>query len=212
MDGLNDSEELTDIDAVKASLTDKQRRFCEEYVVDLNGTQAAIRAGYSQDSAKEIAYENLTKPHVRKFVDHLKNNLSEATGITAVWIAQQYHKMATVGISDVYEGWFNKSKLEELPQNVKDCIKKIETRKVSLGSKGVEEQVKLEFYDKQIALKALRDMLGADAPKQTQLTGKDGENLDFSGAVIVVPAAAKPKSLDEEQDGEMPLDTSLSDL
>ncbi|WP_211657543.1 terminase small subunit [Parapedobacter composti] len=47
-------------------MTDKQKRFCEEYLVDLNATQAAIRAGYSENTAKEIAYENLTYRNIYK--------------------------------------------------------------------------------------------------------------------------------------------------
>ena len=50
-------------------LTDKQQRFIEEYIIDLNATQAAIRAGYSEKVAKEIGYENLTKPHIKKIVE-----------------------------------------------------------------------------------------------------------------------------------------------
>ena len=45
-------------------MTKKQKRFVEEYLIDLNATQAAIRAGYSPDSAKEIGSENLTKPDI----------------------------------------------------------------------------------------------------------------------------------------------------
>ncbi|QBL97905.1 terminase small subunit [Exiguobacterium phage vB_EauM-23] len=50
-------------------LTAKQKRFCDEYLVDLNATQAAIRAGYSEKTAKEIGCENLTKPHIRDYID-----------------------------------------------------------------------------------------------------------------------------------------------
>ena len=50
-------------------MTEKQKRFCDEYLVDLNGTQAAIRAGYSEKTARTIAAENLTKPNIRKYID-----------------------------------------------------------------------------------------------------------------------------------------------
>jgi phage terminase small subunit len=49
-------------------LTDKQKRFCEEYLIDLNATQAAIRAGYSAKTAKSIGQENLTKPDILQYV------------------------------------------------------------------------------------------------------------------------------------------------
>ena len=50
-------------------MTAKQRRFCEEYLIDLNATQAAIRAGYSKKNAQNIASENLAKPIIRKYID-----------------------------------------------------------------------------------------------------------------------------------------------
>ena len=50
-------------------LTAKQKRFCDEYLIDLNATQAAIRAGYSKKTARNIATENLSKPHIREYID-----------------------------------------------------------------------------------------------------------------------------------------------
>lgn len=50
-------------------MTAKQRRFCDEYLIDLNATQAAIRAGYSEKNARNIASENMTKPNIREYID-----------------------------------------------------------------------------------------------------------------------------------------------
>lgn len=52
-----------------AKLTAKQKRFCDEYLIDLNATQAAIRAGYSEKNARNIASENLAKPNIREYID-----------------------------------------------------------------------------------------------------------------------------------------------
>ena len=49
-------------------MTEKQMRFCDEYLIDLNATQAAIRAGYSKKTARKIAQENLTKPDVKNYI------------------------------------------------------------------------------------------------------------------------------------------------
>ena len=51
-----------------AKLTAKQQRFCDEYLIDLNATQAAIRAGYSKKTANRIATENLSKPVIKEYV------------------------------------------------------------------------------------------------------------------------------------------------
>lgn len=50
-------------------MTDKQKRFCDEYLIDLNATQAAIRAGYSEKTARAVASENLTKPYIKSYID-----------------------------------------------------------------------------------------------------------------------------------------------
>lgn len=50
-------------------MTEKQKRFCDEYLIDLNATQASIRAGYSKKTAKNIGQENLTKPNIKEYID-----------------------------------------------------------------------------------------------------------------------------------------------
>lgn len=51
------------------NMTPKQKRFCDEYLIDLNATQAAIRAGYSEKTAQQIGTENLSKPLIRAYID-----------------------------------------------------------------------------------------------------------------------------------------------
>ena len=50
-------------------MTAKQQRFCDEYLIDLNATQAAIKAGYSEKNARNIASENLAKPNIKAYID-----------------------------------------------------------------------------------------------------------------------------------------------
>lgn len=59
-------------------MTVKQKRFCDEYLIDLNATQAAIRAGYSEKNANNIASENLAKPNIKKYIsDRMAEKASE---------------------------------------------------------------------------------------------------------------------------------------
>ena len=51
-------------------MTPKQKRFCDEYLIDLNATQAAIRAGYSKKTAQAIGTENLTKPLLKEYIEN----------------------------------------------------------------------------------------------------------------------------------------------
>lgn len=64
-------------------LTAKQEMFCKEYMIDLNATQAAIRAGYSEDTAAVIGCENLMKPNIQKYLQKLMKERSEKVLITA---------------------------------------------------------------------------------------------------------------------------------
>ena len=52
-----------------AALTAKQQRFCDEYLIDMNATQAAIRAGYSKKTARVIGQENLLKPAIKEYIE-----------------------------------------------------------------------------------------------------------------------------------------------
>ena len=58
-------------------LNEKQKQFCEEYIIDLNGTQAAIRAGYSKKTANEQAAQLLAKLSIQEYICKLKNTRSE---------------------------------------------------------------------------------------------------------------------------------------
>ena len=64
-------------------MTKKQKRFIEEYLIDLNATQAAIRAGYSPDTAKSIGSENLTKPDIKAQIARAMAERSRRTGVNA---------------------------------------------------------------------------------------------------------------------------------
>lgn len=67
-------------------LTPKQQRFVEEYLIDLNATQAAIRAGYSAKTAQVIGAENLTKPIISKCIQEAMEKRSQRTEITADFV------------------------------------------------------------------------------------------------------------------------------
>jgi phage terminase small subunit len=71
------------------NLTPKQQCFVEEYLIDLNATKAAIRAGYSRNCAQQIGDENLSKPVIAAAVAKARRERSEATKIDAEWVLKQ---------------------------------------------------------------------------------------------------------------------------
>ena len=74
-------------------MTKKQKRFVEEYLIDLNATQAAIRAGYSPDTAGSIGNENLKKPEICACVEKAMAERSKRTGVCADRVVQELAKI-----------------------------------------------------------------------------------------------------------------------
>lgn len=84
------------------ALTAKQELFAKEYLVDLNATQAAIRAGYSEKTAKEIGCENLTKPNIQEYIKEAMNKRSQKVEIDADYVLR--------GIKDIADNDEEQSK------------------------------------------------------------------------------------------------------
>lgn len=81
-------------------LTTKMIRFCEEYLKDLNGANAARRAGYSKKTANSIAFENLQKPEIKEKIRELQEELQIQTGVTAKMVVEELSRMAFWSIKD----------------------------------------------------------------------------------------------------------------
>lgn len=79
-----------------AKLTERQKRFCDEYLIDLNATQAAIRAGYSKKTAKVIGSENLTKPDIAARIEKRRAAQIKRTEITADRVLLELARIAFV--------------------------------------------------------------------------------------------------------------------
>lgn len=71
-------------------LTAKQERFCQEYVIDSNGTQAAIRAGYSEKAAKEEGSRLLTNANIQNRLNELQKDVAARLGLTHQWVFERF--------------------------------------------------------------------------------------------------------------------------
>lgn len=85
---------------LQLGLTPKQQRFVDEYLVDLNGTQAAIRAGYSPGTARQMAAENLSKPYIELAIAEARKAQQERTSINADRVLQE---IAAIALADSRE-------------------------------------------------------------------------------------------------------------
>jgi phage terminase small subunit len=153
-------------------LSEKEARFCYEYVLHLNGSKAAALAGYAQRSARVTASKLLTKPNIQARIRELKDNLAETAEISALRVLKEYEKIAFSDICDLREGWMDMKKFKELTEEQRACIQEVETKETKFGT-----EVKIKLYDKQKALDGIGRMLGFAAPTKTEVTGKDGKDL-----------------------------------
>lgn len=116
----------------KDGLTDKQRLFCDAYLKDANATKAALAAGYSPKRAKEIGYENLTKPHLRAYIDEHMASLHKSTIMDADEVLQRLTAIArgqmpgeVVVVEGKGEGYSEARRMDKLP-DAKEQTKALE--------------------------------------------------------------------------------------
>lgn len=165
-------------------LTDKQQAFARHYVANgFNATQAAVSAGYSEDSAQVIGSENLSKPMVAEFIDQLKSKLNKKTTMTAERLAQMVNECLEYDLTEWFDvmppvlddtgkvlhrgGLFLKCALSELPESVR----KIMVQGFKQTKFGVEVNLTPKTYllDMQARfLSMYKDTLKVESPELTE--------------------------------------------
>jgi len=152
----------------KKKLTDKQETFCKEYILDLNATQAAIRAGYSEKTAKEIGSENLTKPNIQERVQKLKAKRSEKLEITSESVLQELYNWAYGDFTEFME--LSLSELKVLPKDLRKLITGFD-RTITKHGKSTTERIKVTFVSKERAMDMIaRHLPDFYAPEKRQVT------------------------------------------
>lgn len=154
------------------ALTKKQKIFVDEYLIDLNATQAAIRAGYSPDTAGSIGSENLKKPEIRARIEKAMAERSKRTGINQDRIIMELAKIALLnpkGLVNFDEATIKEDATDEDVAAVASVkVKRFPTK----DGEGVEREVKI--YDKTKALELLGRHLGMFKDK-VEVSGLDEE-------------------------------------
>lgn len=162
-------------------LTPKQRRFIDEYLIDLNATQAAIRAGYSEKTAYSIGLQNLKKLEIQAEIQKRRNRLQNKLEITQERVLQELAAIAFANGSD-YAKVVNTGLLptvemiptEELPPEKLPAI---------AGIKANQYGVEVKLHDKVKALELLGKYLGTfdGGPAQEQTENNLFEAIDSIG-------------------------------
>ena len=139
-------------------MTKKQKRFVEEYLIDLNATQAAIRAGYSPDTAQQMGSENLSKPVIRNAVDKAIAERSRRTGINQDRVIQELAKIAFLNPVDVID--MDTATIQgEANRDDTACIASVKVKNIPTDD-GVITEREVKTYDKLKALELLGKHLG----------------------------------------------------
>lgn len=192
------ADKAHETDREKGELNAKQARFVAEYLIDLNATKAAIRAGYSEKTARAIACKLLTKADIACAISEAKEKRSEETGVTAARVVEELGLIAFADIGECIRvdehGRVTVRPLDKLDPKTRRAIAEISQQTTEIpsmeagpdGEPAVRtiEKVRLgiKHHSKVKALELLMDHLGM-RKLQHELTGKDGGPIEVGVAL-----------------------------
>lgn len=160
---------------VCVKLTAKQQKFCEEYLIDLNATQAAIRAGYSKKTARVIGMENLTKPAIQQYLQEKGKKLQEKFEITQEEVLRQYQRMAWSDPRNFYNDGGSIKPITELDYDTAVAMAGFEVDEIYIKGEYQGLTKKIKLVDRKGALDSICRILGFNAPDKIEHSGA----LDF---------------------------------
>lgn len=159
------------------TLTPKQRYFCEEYLVDLNATQAAIRAGYSEKTARQTGQENLSKPDIQAYIAEGMAKRSARTEITVDRVLKEFGRLAFLDIRKAFDEHGKLKPIHEIDDDTAAAIAGLEVEALYEGKGADREQVghlhKIKLADKKGALDSIAKHLGMFIDRH-EVSGPDG--------------------------------------
>jgi len=161
-------------------LTQKQRIFCHEYVVDWNATRAAKVAGYSETTAYSIGHENLSKPEIKAYIEHIQVDLAKLAGISKLRNLQELSKIAYSSIAHLHNTWIERKEFEELTDDQKAAIESIDTKVESPTEfHGEIHYVKIKLFSKTTAIDMINKMMGYNEVQKVENT-----NINFNSSPL----------------------------
>lgn len=144
-------------------LTKKQQLFVDEYLIDLNATQAAIRAGYSTQTAYSIGEENLKKPEIKNSIEKALAERSRRTGISADRIINELARIAFVNPADIIN--FDEATVKDTAtRDDTATISSVKVKTIPTEDGDITER-EVKTYDKIKALELLGKHLGMFSEK-----------------------------------------------
>jgi phage terminase small subunit len=153
-------------------MTPKQERFVDEYLVDLNATQAAVRAGYSARTAREIGRENLDKPDIQAALQTAFAARSQRVEIDQDWVIRRLARIADLDLRKLFTDDGTLRPIQELPEDVAGAISSVDVIK----RKDDAEEYRVRLPDRIRALDLLGRHLGMFRDR-VEVTGRGLETL-----------------------------------
>lgn len=162
--------------AQEIQLTGKQEMFCQQYLIDFNATQAAIRAGYSEDSAYSIGHENLNKPEIQARIKILKENILTTVGITQARVYQELARLAFFDIRKVYTDAGSLMPIKSIDDDSAAAIAGVKVYdEFGIDEDGnrtkTGETVEVKLINKVAALENIIKVAGWAAPVKSEISG-----------------------------------------
>lgn len=169
------------------SLTPKQQRFVAEYLIDLNATQAAIRSGYSEKTAKAIGFENLTKPAIAAEIAKRQVKMAEKLELSAEKVLRELEYLAFYDPADVVTCADENGELIEIKSPRDIARLPVHIRKAIVGwSWDRNNNFTLKFAPKQATL----SLLG----QHFNLFGNEGDDALKQGVAALIEESRRRAS------------------
>lgn len=141
-------------------LNDRQRRFCDEYLKDLNATQAAIRSGYSVKTAGQIGERLLRNVEVAKYLKERMAHREKRTEITQDRVLQEYARIGFFDPRKLFDETGRPLPIGLLDDDTAAVISGVDVATIGNAEQGVGEILKLKLADKKGALDSIARHLG----------------------------------------------------
>lgn len=155
-------------------LTPKQLRFCDEYVKDLNATQAAIRAGYSKKTARSQGQRLLTKVDIDLQIKKLQKDIQERNKMTVDDCVSMLSSMAKYDVADIINDDGSVKALSEIPKEARLVIEGIDVDEIKSGEITIGQTKKVKLSNRRANIIELMKHLGGYEKDNNQ---KDKNNV-----------------------------------
>lgn len=145
-----------------AELTPKQQRFVDEYLVDLNATKAAVRAGYSAKTAHSVGWENLRKPEIQQAIEKAMNDRSARVRMTADDVLRELAILARSDVTHYTVGDNGQIEtVEDAPEGALRAVSSVKVKKhFDKEGNHTSTDTELKLWDKPAALRMAGQHLG----------------------------------------------------